>query len=151
MANIERLKHLQEVLSKVPEGALAMDKWSNSCGTSACAVGWSCMDPNFKDQGLSLSTVKSIFTGDNLLLPSFEGETGWDAVEKFFDLDFRVAELLFCEENYFNDSREVFVRCGELIPNITPEDVIKRIQIVIDNPELNGDNISDLIEEMENV
>lgn len=150
MANIERLKHLQEILKNVPEESLDMETWSNECGTSACAVGWSCMDKKFQEQGLSLEKRERSFIGlESVMVPFYKGISGWEAVEDFFDLDSTQSGVLFDMMAYDNGTREVVLNGDDLVTNITPQDVIKRIQIVIDNPDENGDTISELIEEME--
>lgn len=155
MANIERLKELQNLLIKVPVDQFDLGVWFDSvdsegkefselagkCGTSACAVGWACTHKEFNKQGLIYEIDE-----DNHGFPVYRDDTGWDAVERFFDLNINVAELLFdeswYEDKFYNDAT------NEL--KITTQDVANRIQIVIDNPDEDWKYIWELVKGMEN-
>lgn len=155
MANIERLKELQNLLIKVPANQFDLSVWfdsvdsegkefselSGKCGTSACAVGWGCTHKPFNDQGLYYE-----IDGDNNGFPVYGDDTGWDAVQRFFDLDYRISEILFDEGWYFDKHFDEYA--NEL--KITTQDVAKRIQIVIDNPDEYWGYIWELVGEMEN-
>lgn len=55
------------------------------CGTSACAVGLACLDPEFNAEGLVLG-------GE---FPRFLHHVGWEAVNAFFGLTYQQSEHLF--------------------------------------------------------
>jgi hypothetical protein len=76
--NIERLNHLITILRGVPPVNFDLQSWK--CGTSACAVGWACQDPVFKEQGLHLKDFGKTH------MPTYGKHSSWDAVCEFFDL-----------------------------------------------------------------
>jgi hypothetical protein len=96
MTSFERLRTLYAVLDGIPDRKLKLNSWRNyrgeawgtradevlfhACHTAACAVGWACAYPPFKEQGLSFLRG----------LPFYREEVysheGWDAVEEFFSL-----------------------------------------------------------------
>jgi hypothetical protein len=83
--NKERLQQMVTMLRGLPEeNQFNLEIWS--CGTSACAVGWACVNPVFIEQGL-----KRRHTG----APEFKGLTSWDAVEAFFEINLDESEHLF--------------------------------------------------------
>lgn len=86
--NRERLQQMVTMLRELPEETFNLDAWT--CGTSACAVGWACVNPVFTEQGL-----KRRHTG----APEFMGLSSWDAVEAFFELKMHQSSYLFdiCE------------------------------------------------------
>jgi hypothetical protein len=61
-----------------------MLQWT--CGTAACAAGYLSLLPAFQEQGLRARN-----TGD----PAFDDETGFVALERFFDVTPAVAEDWF--------------------------------------------------------
>ena len=71
---------------------------SVSCGTTACAVGLAVVSGAFKRSGL---TNGASFQGK--IVPKFEGELGFEAVEKFFNLSNRESDFLFTDEYYTDD------------------------------------------------
>lgn len=99
----DRLLKLAEVLDQVPNENFRMEWWLTdlrgrkpsfknlerpngentpvTCGTAACALGWACFIPEFKEAGLK-------FTGerDYQPRPSFEGYQWEKAGREFFDL-----------------------------------------------------------------
>ena len=95
----DRLRTLYAIMAGVPAKRVDMKNWRNSlrvsneemlaqgCGTAACAVGWACAYPEFNKQGL--------FWNDNLWIPVYQGDGGWRAVERFFDLSMDEAKNLF--------------------------------------------------------
>ena len=88
--NIERLKHLSDILKNVKPENFRLNIWH--CGTAACAVGHACMDPVFNAQGLSLYRFINV--------PIYEDATGWGAVKEFFGLSWRKAHYLFDADEY---------------------------------------------------
>lgn len=110
------------------------------CGTTACAVGWACLDPKMQSEGLSY-TLQSGYFDDIVIIPTFDGETGWDAVESFFGLTCSLCEQLFLEDSYsetYDEDADNYV--------ISTEDVMKRIAIVIENHDSSESKILKLIE-----
>lgn len=88
--NQERLTTLAKHLRTVPPENLDMSNWT--CGTAACAVGHACMMPEFNEQGLNLLAYHRT--------PNYAGESGWGAVEAFFDLGWPAAWNLFESRHY---------------------------------------------------
>lgn len=88
--NKERLTTLANHLRTVPPETLDMSNWT--CGTAACAVGHACMMPEFNAQGLGFPDVRRI--------PYYAGESGWCAVDNFFDLLWPAARHLFESRHY---------------------------------------------------
>ena len=114
--NIERLNHLITILERVqsdPKEKVKFDMnvWINYCGTSACAVGFACLDPIFQAQGLEIR--------DNE--PKFQDFYGYIAAYKFFEITHAEAMDLFCPLDYDGYGK------------IEPVDVIDRIRTLINN------------------
>lgn len=81
------------------------------CGMTACAFGWACVVPELKKQGLR------IIENDGCLVPSFDGETGWDAAKSFFGLSSAQANRLFndssiCTPEEWAEKCRAFLRKG---------------------------------------
>jgi hypothetical protein len=125
--NVERLKELTKLLSTIPETNFNLSAWSRGenlknipqqqlidCETVCCAVGWACSHPPFIEQGLHW---------DKCDYPAYENSTSWSAVEAFFDIPTEVAEYLFLDDSYCTD-------------DATPQDVIDRINDIIEDSEL---------------
>lgn len=64
----------------------------NHCGFTACAVGHATLDCRFNKLGLKND-------GDDFD-PEYSGESGWDAVEKFFGIKDITCEWLFMEGRF---------------------------------------------------
>lgn len=160
MNHVERLERLKTILEKIPDGGFNLGSWISGiydeevkaedvfghCGATVCAVGWACLDPLLQEEGLKFQTRLSMFGDSKTLIPKFEGECGWEAVNEFFGLDMQVSEILFTEEyyeEYFDHDHEVY-----LIP---PSAVIKRLDIVIENFEKTQNHILKILKEKENV
>ena len=125
--NVERLKELTKLLSTIPETNFDLDAWSGGenligveqqnlieCGTVCCAVGWACSHPPFIEQGLHWGKYD---------YPKYQDSIAWDAVEAFFEIPLEIAEYLFLTDSYN-------------IANIKPQDVIERINDIIEDTEL---------------
>ena len=91
MPDIERLKHLSDILKNVKPKNFDLSNWH--CGTTACAVGHACMDPVFNKQGLR-------FLKSYPYTPTYKGIYSWGAVEEFFGLSEEQAEHLFAAGEY---------------------------------------------------
>lgn len=92
------------------------DDLRHACGTTACAIGWACALPEFKEEGLSWEAggAMPLYTwGDGHF------RTGWDAVEKFFNIDYGQARHFFGSEKYNRHAH--------------PEQVAGRIEAVVRN------------------
>jgi len=63
------------------------------CGTTACAIGWAGHVPEFRKFGFKL-------LDNGLIVPSYKGTRGWEAVEKFFGLTSAEALHLFSMYHY---------------------------------------------------
>jgi hypothetical protein len=86
--------------TRVPASKFDLDSWTQddcatgvSCDTAACAVGWACSIPEFRAYGFVLN-------GNPNAEPFFDGELGWEAVIKFFDIHRSAAEFLFYSGKY---------------------------------------------------
>jgi hypothetical protein len=89
----ERLQQMVTMLRNLPEEKREnFDLTDWNCGTSACAVGWACLDPVFIEQGLTFDRLR--------IAPEFMGSDGWHAVKAFFDIGFGQARDLFDIGNY---------------------------------------------------
>lgn len=86
------------------------------CGTAACALGWGCAMPELQAQGLKVE-ISLNYSGEIAVAPSFKGAVGFDAAEKFFDIDYRTASYLFDPYEY-GDSDVETVTVGEVIARI---------------------------------
>ena len=118
--NRERLNHLITILENVAPARFDLNEWK--CGTTACAIGHACLDPELNRQGLYLERV----AGDwGAWTPSYGDSRSWGAVQAFFDLNFSNTLHLFAHDSY-HDEGEAPVR---------PQEVIARIQqFMKDNP-----------------
>ena len=149
--NLERLQHQIDILRSVAaaEKQFDMSQWldvsSHGCGSSACAFGYACLDPAFQAQGLRLEfehrypnedigearrfTVASV-ADFNLVRnrlgrfdPVFGDYNSFDAAAVFYGITVSAATFLFDPDTYTGPSR---------YGAITPEDVIERINVVIE-------------------
>ncbi|MBF3563881.1 hypothetical protein ISF73_11190 [Burkholderia pseudomallei] len=117
--HIERLKMLSSMLKTVNPNHFDLGDWVDSpwstreaiaipnddlrqrivdCGTTACAVGWACMMPEFQAQGLNYKWDTVCYS--SALSPTYEGEESWLAVCNFFEIDRPTADYLFSHHEY---------------------------------------------------
>lgn len=111
---VERLKTLYAVISGIPEKKLDLESWRSgrirarawyaeevpvtdkallhTCGTTACAVGYACVYPEFVKQGLTFNRAENT--------PTFEGQGSWTAVTRFFGILPKEAQYLFANGTY---------------------------------------------------
>jgi hypothetical protein len=136
--NVERVQHAINVLKCVARDKRKLEKfdmrsWAsfeyyeielieanklepviNGCGTSACAMGWIASSSKARAAGLKLVRRHS-----HHFYPCYGGAFDLDAVQKYFGFRWRdTADRLFMPENYPTDNR-------------TPEEVIKRLEVVL--------------------
>lgn len=125
--NVERLTILAKFLETVQDNKLDMLSWRSNdseksyevfdndlihdCNTTACAMGWACTIPEFKEAGLSYSTILGTVVYYQKRPNSFSERqyTAYDAAQKFFDLkDYTTATYLFSPLRYVSieDNRE---------------------------------------------
>lgn len=84
---------------KLVEGGLKLTEVSKTivnCNTAACAVGLAVLSEAFADQGLT-GTINEC---NGELIPKFEHNDGWHAVQYFFDINGDDAERLFSSGSY---------------------------------------------------
>lgn len=96
---VERLRTLYAMLAGIPAAKINLRYWRSdqqssrsnvhACDTTACMVGFATAFPDFVDQGLSWNTHHG--------LPRFHGFIGFDAVEKFFGINYDDARALFSQ------------------------------------------------------
>lgn len=113
--NIQRLQHLITILQGVPPDRFNLAAWK--CGTTACAVGWACLAPEFNKQGLTFRGPGPVYSKPDAEPDEFY--THWRAVEEFFGLTEVQAWHLFTEHAYAS------------IPNPVPQDVADRITALL--------------------
>lgn len=154
--NRERLEHLITVLKSVPKQNFHMGFWGvseygNDCGTTCCAFGYAALDPEFQEQGLKMvhtkltrnldqswnrdTTVLDSIVSFNALARKLDepievdiylhnGKTGYEAAKEFFDLEENTVYFLFSPDYYKSFTS-------------SPDEVIERIQTVLDKGEGN--------------
>ena len=120
----QRLLFLAAFLDTVNEDRFNLETWRrgeyvhvitdevllHDCGTTACAVGWACSLPEFRELGLGFHEYYPTLETDDL------GRLHtWDAVERFFDLDSAESSYLFIYTQYSST-------------NSAPRDVADRIR-----------------------
>lgn len=124
--NRERLEHLITVIRRVPDEQFDLSLWMSSdyniqeqkaldpeCKTVGCALGWACLDPEFKAQGLHLNKFNE---------PTFGRDTSFSAGEVFFDIGYIASSFLFSPTQYPGH---------EYSRDITKQDVISHIEHVL--------------------
>ena len=130
-------KRLEVVAPKIGKGVhgkrlpkFDMNLWyvrhlKEDCGTSACAVGYAAILPEFVRQGFS---IQADDYSPNELVPTFVNKKTkqrfirWGAVNEFFDLLMYQSEYLFLPESYGSVSSAA----------ITPLTVAERIRSFVD-------------------
>jgi len=101
--NKERLLRLADFLEKkVAEEKFYMGTWAtkediNTCGTSACAMGWATKIPEFAAEGLHLGKSDHPLGGGPIITPRYAGRAGFAAASTFFDISDRAALWLFSD------------------------------------------------------
>jgi hypothetical protein len=150
----ERLELLIEVLENIkPTPQLGFDMcawlgvWAgkvHACKTTACALGYAALDPRFQAMGLKLVDNRSVGHprqdssvfrtveeynaalkehGPTLItMVVFEDQNGFEAGALLFDISDPAACYLFDPDYYEGNGHD-----------ITPEQVIERVRVVIDN------------------
>ena len=96
------------------------DKRQDLCQTTACAVGWCCLDPWFISQGLTLQWEKlgeEVGKSYGCYFPVFQGLEEWEAVYKLFGLSPYDTDLLFLDSSYDGEAVSV-VRVIERIEQV---------------------------------
>jgi len=104
-----RLRKVAYFLPFMSEKTLDFRAWAYS------PIGWACRQPEIERLGLTLETGR-----DGTLQPHFEGEHGWPAVERFFDLTPEEALGIFDANAYWDLPRDP-----------VPEDVAQKIREAI--------------------
>lgn len=95
-----------------------------SCGTTACACGWATTIPSFRRRGFRMHIDKSDGTG----IVEFEGEYGFAAAEKFFDLpNYELTAHFFSPDSY---SKEYTTNDNA----VSPKTVARRLRSYVKNP-----------------
>lgn len=97
-------------------------KQGSACGTSACAVGHAMLLPWFNAEGLEAKRIDKRGYR-NQLSPVYQGQSGFEAVERFFGIDEATSRHLF-DPTYY----PVFGLFGI---TVQPKHVAKRIREVI--------------------
>lgn len=121
----ERLKEFKKYLKSIDKEKFNMSTWNepkedNLCGTSACALGWACVNPKFNKEGLKFK----LHNGSKIwAYPVFKTKgkvfEQVEAGSKFFGIPKEVANSLFLPEYYSSNDEEW--------DDITLEEVIERV------------------------
>lgn len=90
------------------------------CNTVACAVGLAAISGVFAAEGLGWELRDQGEAHKGVLVPTFEGKNNFDAVQDFFDIDYRSVYHLFTSEGYedrpdVEDGKLPLGAAGELI------------------------------------
>lgn len=105
--NRERLALLAARLESIPPKHFNLKSWVETnghplgkavrspgvCGTTACAAGWACTMPEFKELGLE-------FCKDGSYAPKYKARTGGEALMAFFDINNYEMNNLFSPLDY---------------------------------------------------
>ena len=116
---IIRLRNLITVLQEVADKKLHFTMYlfisHSECGTSACALGWAALDPEFNKKGLN-----TFSSGGGGMIPFYKCHVGLIAAREFFNLTNNECNFVFTQSHY--DGGHALV---------TPEHVIEHINKVI--------------------
>jgi hypothetical protein len=122
--NAEEVPHRRLTRSFFNAAVNPADIIQGHCGSTACAIGWACSNPEFIRLGFRMAAREKVdeYTGKRELTdftPQYRGSDGWDAVRHFFDIDYHTAGTLFDFEDYPDEGdttlNEVIARLAELI------------------------------------
>lgn len=142
--NVKRLQKLADFLRIVPREVFNIRGWlyadinedisshlhnperASECGFAACAMGWATQIPSFRRAGLLIAGRT----------PVFKDELGFDAAEKFFDIDAYTSRYLFHGPSYGLMSFGSSARgnsgvSSSIVKDVTPKMVARRIEQVI--------------------
>lgn len=132
------LNLLADHLDRMPVDKIDFDleSWGstpedNACGTTACAMGYACLVPEFQKRGLKLMVGERVARtvagynrfmtrGRPFALPVFDHGGGWNAITAFWGLSETNVSWLFDEDSYNDPTREnVIKRLRELAEELT--------------------------------
>lgn len=126
--NTNRLLLLADFLDTVPEHKFNIVTWRNApeenygsgllddklfdneCGTTACAVGWACSIPAFREQGLRWDDECVVYVHEGEFVRGCD-PVGWSAVIDFFDVSLDVAYAMFDVTAYSGNTVPGDVSC----------------------------------------
>lgn len=130
--NTKRLLKLAEFLETVPEERFDLSNWATGkledCNTAACAVGWACAIPEFKEAGLYLVIPED---ADLCCCPKFCNLCGFDAVQSFFDLTRDQAEVFDVVHYLDRDSEGLLSQSVEdfkVVPKTVAAEIHKMVE-----------------------
>lgn len=87
---LRRLNKLADLLESEPPENFSLASWKY--GTACCAGGFAATHPYFVNEGLGIRPDRILPV---YFVPSYDGYTSWQAVEKFIQLDDDEARSLF--------------------------------------------------------
>jgi len=67
------------------------------CGTTGCAIGLAMITPEFLEEGFAAGMRR---------YPDYNGDTGWEALESYFGVEYNDAIRLFMDDQYPKDLRK---------------------------------------------
>ena len=84
----------------------------NYCGTSACALGWAALNPEFNKLGLKMEWYRTVYSDlkeTQRFIGSvvYKGDSDFDAAAEFFGIDDESANYLFDPWEYDYDVNEI--------------------------------------------
>lgn len=119
----QRLAKLATFLYRVPRDRFNMNRWKAreygtlslnpiECNTQGCAIGWATI--LFAEDGFCLSTNDGY---GSIPVPNWNGCRNWKAIEKFLDLSYEDAFVLFAsnDETRHLGPRQVAVRIRKFL------------------------------------
>lgn len=116
-----------EALGGVDEGStMNLTRNAIDCGFAACAVGWACSIPEFQEAGLKL------VRDDDSAYPVYEDNHSFDAVYRFFDVDWTTSNALFGASAY-----------GQGDQVVNPSEVATRIRGYAMFGHIDGEGLDD--------
>lgn len=124
---IERIRTLYAVLAGIPGKHMRLSTWINvehpdagmptarklvhNCGSTACALGWATLYPEFQEQGL--------YTANGVgWTPAFDGALCFAAAQGFFCLSSAEACVLFGTRYADGSGSPMKVACYEGLPDM---------------------------------
>lgn len=126
---------------------------NQKCGTVGCLIGWAMVSPEFQAEGLlpgamrfkrpyggAIPTATDVSFGleavngfiqegggisdeENIIIPTFDRLTGWDAIQAFFDISQTKAQWMFCDHSY-DEETEIACKpdCDRILEHIRSVD-----------------------------
>jgi hypothetical protein len=118
----ERLEKIEALPKPERKRTFDLGTWvrTDSCGTAACAVGEATFIQRFRDLGLRF--------GKRVCGPTYKGSNDWDAVQRFFGIDYDQAMQLFTSRGCYQITGQEQPSNSTVREVITPGVVARKIR-----------------------